>query len=309
MGLSEEFERPRNAALVTLLVLGAGALLARCGGKDDETFKEPLPLIANSTEPQNKEENEEALERFGSAVRALLEADAEPRVVFDQNAEPSMYEVEQGLSDCIQMQENTCYLRSDLSSMFRTRLECFGNDWEEFSEPLGITFGSNYFDGARAVIHTPDGGSIPYENAPHPRLDAQAASDFYTELCRDVLAIMEEPPVTNPCLDADQPEACLDRGSSSEWAYELESAFEESFVLLKEHGFDVKDDGMNFLSVGFEGARRPQNFFPKKTYCLNDEGVNPCWKFELVFGGEYTPDELLEQALDMQVALDEGEEL
>ena len=311
MKLREEFSRPRNVVLS--LVVGAAALFANCDGNKADL---PAPVVkaAPKVSPKVRENTDEVLNGFRRVFRD--EESDEPRVTFGPDAAGDLYATEKGLADCIQSEENTCYLKSDFARLFGTSLECFANDWGSFAEPLKITFGGanvlDGYNGMRTTVRVPDGDRIEYEQSPHPGIDPEGAADFYTNICQDALALLKEKPTKNPCIDEPEGEACLDMESSSDWAFDLVPTFEDTFQLLAENGVQVRDGGMNFLSIGFEGldgTRQSKSFFPKRSYCLEDDGVNPCWKFELSFGGEYTPDELLEKSFEIQETLYEGEEL
>ncbi len=292
-----------------MLAFAAGGLFAMCRDEPKEPKPAPVKMPSSPLPKKIKRNREEVRAQVDELMEALAEG-GEPRVVFGADPKGELYAVEQGLADCIQTEENTCYLSADFRRRFGTNLMCFANDWG--GDALEISFGGSAPDGMSTVVRIPDGERMEYEQSPHPAIDSVAAGDFYTDICRDVLELLQKEPPVNPCIERPDSFECFDVEHSADWAFDFAPTVKDTFALLSENGFEMKDGGMNFFSIGFEaldGTRKSQTFFPKPAHCFEEYDLIPCWKFELQFGGEYTTDELLEKSFEMQETLDEEGEL
>ncbi len=300
--------KKRVAAALGLALL----LVPFCRDGESSPAGEVQP-VRRAPEPQRMPESDE-LNRTVQIILGALEedqeGDGEPRVQFEDPS--SLYAIEQGLTDCIEAEgENTCYLVHTLSTRSRIQLECFSTGWEDYVYPLRISSGFSYGEGGAVIKMTAPNGEdrLNYEYAPHPAIDEEAAEDFYTDVCRDALSILEEEPKTRVCNE--EGENCMTLGSEMPWGESLVPQFEDSFDALMENGFRVKDSGMKFLRVDFElgdGSISSMDFFPKPGFCAIEEGLGmvgdePCWNFKAIDGGLYSTEQLVDFALEHQEEL------
>lgn len=298
MGLNEKLKRPKNYLLLGVM----GAALAICNQKESGFAVKSSPQVVMSPEVSHQVTHSSG--RTREALETPRPSEEEPTVDFDRPG--SHYMIQEALADCIQKKDNTCYLRYDYAIQFdRTRLECYGNSWKEFEQPLSIALrpGSS---GMNVNLITPTAEFVDYEDAPHPETRFQDAPEFYTKICRDALDFLEQAPELTKCEDFEGP-GCKARRDNSWLVSTLNEDFQYTYNTLRDNDFVLRDNSAHFLQIKLEradGGSETQTFFPQKDTCIDDElGEVPCWKFRRDFGGSFEPEEVLGVVIDEQLRL------
>ncbi len=297
------YEKPQNYFLAGIAVLLSSAVLCT-GGKEEvrQTKSEELQKSEDTALPPQVDPFAEALKKV------LSQVEEEPSVSLHGKS-PSLYLMEEALAECIQMEDNTCYLSYDYSLMFRTRLQCYSNTWGKFSKPVSFAVRPDPESGVTINMHLPNDEVFAYNSAPNVVSNPDEAEEFYTEVCRTAIQALHEKPDQSACTYPQDYEVCREMEDNEERASLLTDEVEFGFETLKSEDFNVETTSANTLRLSFEnldGSVQTETFFPKPSSCDDEEASydgTPCWTFRTVTGGEYTPDEILDYAVNKQLLL------
>ncbi len=282
--------------------------LAMCSGeKKQEPVKAKQVVVETDADTELRPE----VDLFEKALREVLtRSEEEPTV--NLSDKKSLFAVEEGLAECVQMADNTCYLSYDFRLLFRTRLDCYSNSWGKFARPLSFEIRPDPGVGVSINMQLPEGGYSNYESAPS-MANREEAEEFYTQLCRDAITVLTQKPDETPCEYPQNYSQCRRMEDNEELAATLSDELELGYESLVAQGFNVELTPANTLRTTFEnmdGSTESETLFPKPEHCPDDEGSyegQTCWMFESMSGGKYTADKILDYAVDRQLRMYEEE--